>query len=160
ISSPHYLKWNAKGASDGELVFTSGHPGSTQRLSTYVELQANRDLYLPSVIQRIKQRIAVRRAYAARGPEQERQVMTGIFGLENSLKSFEGSLRGLQDRNLMEKKRKEEEDFKALVMANPEWKKQYGSAWDDIAAAVEKQKSRSRQGYRTLDSQYANLALT
>src|SRR5262244_2301519 len=48
ISTPHYLKWNPKGAGDGELVFTSGHPGSTQRLSTYVELQADRDVFLPS----------------------------------------------------------------------------------------------------------------
>jgi Peptidase S46 len=160
ISTPHYLKWNSKGANDGELVFTSGHPGSTQRLSTYVELEANRDVFLPSTIKRLKERIAVRRAYAARGPEQERQALTGIFGLENSVKALEGSLRGLQDKNLMEKRRKEERDFKALVMANPEWKKQYGSAWDDIAAAVEKEKSRSRQRYRTLDSQFGGLAFT
>src|SRR5205814_8360895 len=31
IQSRDFLKWSAKGASEGELVFVSGHPGSTNR---------------------------------------------------------------------------------------------------------------------------------
>jgi hypothetical protein len=50
IDSKDFLKWNAKGADDGELVFVSGHPGSTQRADTYAELVFDRDSVTPTVI--------------------------------------------------------------------------------------------------------------
>jgi hypothetical protein len=83
-----------------------------------------------------------------------------IFGLENGRKVYEGRLLGLQDKNLMEKKRKEEEDFKAKVDANPEWKKEYGNAWEKDSRAVDKGKTRIKeQFYRGLDPQLGTLAV-
>lgn len=160
IDSKDYLKWNAKGADDGDLVFVSGHPGSTQRSDSYAQLQFDRDTVTPEVIKLLKRRIALLKEYSARGPEQTRQAASMIFGLENGRKVYEGRLLGLQDKGLMDKKRKEEEEFKAKVEANPEWKKEYGSAWEKDAQAVEKEKSRIReQFYRGFDSQLANLAV-
>jgi hypothetical protein len=160
IDSKDYLKWNAKGADDGELVFVSGHPGSTQRSDTYAQLQLDRDTVTPTVIQLLKHRIAALKDYSARGPEQSRQAASMIFGLENGRKVYEGRLLGLQDKNLMEKKRKEEEEFKAKVDANPEWKREYGDAWEKDSAAVNKEKTRIKeQFYRGLDSQLGTLAI-
>ena len=51
----------------------------------------------------------VLRQYAKRGPEPARQVGSMIFGLENALKSYEGSLKGLQDKSVMDKKRADEQ---------------------------------------------------
>jgi hypothetical protein len=160
IESKEYLKWNAKGAGDGELVFVSGHPGSTQRLDTYKELQSERDVFLPLILQVLKRRLAALKEYSARGPEQTRQAASIIFALENSLKAFGGNYQGLQSQHLMEKKRQEEEEFKAKVMANPEWKKEYGSAWDTMARASANRDSRLKeQFYRAFDSQLATLAI-
>lgn len=160
IDSKDYLKWNSKGADDGELVFVSGHPGSTQRSDTYAELVFDRDSVTPTVIQVLKRRIALLKEYSTRGPEQARQAASMIFGLENGRKVYEGRLLGLQDKNLMEKKRKEEEEFKAKVDANPEWKKEYGNAWEKDAKSVEKEKTRIKQQfYRSSDSQLATLAV-
>jgi hypothetical protein len=160
IDSKDYLRWNPKGAGDGELVFVSGHPGSTQRLTTYADLVSLRDDNLPYIIQSLQRRIAMLQQYAARGPEQSRQVSTLLFSLENSRKVFEGRRDGLQDKTLMDKKRKEDEQFHAQVLANPEWKKQYGQAWSMEEEALLKARPRIKQQFfRSTDSQLSALAV-
>ena len=39
LKPEHYLKWSKGGAKDNELVFVSGHPGSTKRINTVAELE-------------------------------------------------------------------------------------------------------------------------
>ena len=34
VKAEHYLKWSKNGSKEGDLVFVSGHPGSTNRLNT------------------------------------------------------------------------------------------------------------------------------
>jgi hypothetical protein len=160
IDSKDYLRWNPQGAGEGELVFVSGHPGATQRLTTYADLVSLRDDNLPYIIQSLQRRIATLKEYAARGPEQSRQVTTLIFGLENSRKVFEGRRDGLQDKTLMDKKRQEDEQFHAQVLANPEWNKQYGSAWSMEEEALLKARPRIKQQFfRSTDSQLSALAV-
>jgi len=159
IDSKDYLKWNPQGAGDGELVFVSGHPGGTERLVTYSYLENLRENTLPYILEFLKARIATLKEYSARGPEQSRQATTLIFGLENSRKVVEGRRDGLQDKNLMEKKRKEDEDFRNRVNANPEWKKEYGSAWAMEDEALAKLRPRIKQQiFRNTDSQLSALA--
>ena len=113
IDSKDYLKWNPKGADDKDLVFVSGHPGSTQRLDTMAQLTQERDLVEPNTLKILKDRIAVLKEFSALGPEQARQAASRIFSLENSLKAYEGRLQGLIDPAVLAKKQKEESDFKA-----------------------------------------------
>ncbi len=161
IESRNYLKWNAKGAAENELVFVSGHPGSTQRQDTMAQLARERDLFEPLILNLLKNRIDTLKIYSALGPEQARQSTTLIFGLENSQKAYQGRLRGLLDKNLIDKKQKEEDNFRALVMAKPEWRTAYGSAWDAIAAAEQKAATMVMpQIYRRVDSQLFNTALS
>ena len=160
VDSKDYLKWNPKGAGDGELVFVSGHPGSTARLDTYAQLESLRDVRAPYVLQTLKRRIALLKEYSARGPEQARQAASLIFGLENSVKAWQGRYDGLLDKNVMDKRRKDEEEFRAKVKANPEWQKECGGAWDAIAHASEMEKPRIKEQYfRITDSQLSALAV-
>jgi hypothetical protein len=133
VASTHFLKWNSKGAAENDLVFVSGHPGSTDRMQTLAQLEFQRDHMYPWYFKYINRRLDVLRRYSARGAEQARQAMDQIFGLENGLKALTGEYNGLLDKALMEKKRKEENEFRALIDKNAEWKKAYGKAWDEIA---------------------------
>ena len=139
VRRTHYLKWNVNGASDGELVFVSGHPGSTDRLQTMAQMKNKRDSSYPFRLKTFKRRLEVLKRYAARGPEQARQAARQVFGIENALKAWTGEYKGLLDQNLITKRQKEETGFRTLVESKPEWKKEYGDAWHAIAEAQQKQ---------------------
>jgi hypothetical protein len=160
LDTRDHLTWNAKGAGDGDLVFVSGHPGSTQRNSTYAQLEFERDFVEPAILQLLNRRVALLKDYSKRGPEQARQAASMIFNLENSRKAYDGRLLGLQDKKLMEKKQKEEAEFQAKVNGNAELKKQYGGAWTGVEQAIDKARPRIKEQFnRSLDSQLGMLAI-
>src|SRR5262249_44430337 len=153
IETPNYLKWNPKGASDGELVFVAGNPGSTQRLNTVAQLEFDRDQLLPNELNMIRRRIRVLRDFSKTSAEHERQAASEIFNLENAVKELNGEKNGLDTWRVMENKRKDEEKFKVAVFAKPELKEKYGSAWDEIAASQRKAATRVKERfYRSTDS--------
>ena len=151
-STKDYLRFNTKGAVERELVFVSGHPGRTNRALTVAQLETQRDLIYPARLATVNRQLRVLRDYAARGAEQARQAADRIFGLENALKALTGEYQGM-DRNLFEKKQREESDLRSRVEANPEWKRQFGDAWAVIAAAEKKRPELFKfQQFRTLGS--------
>ncbi|MGE5326949.1 MAG: S46 family peptidase [Deltaproteobacteria bacterium] len=162
VESRDYLKWNSKGAADGDLVFVSGNPGSTSRQDTLAQLEFMRDRYFPLFLGTLKHRRDALRRYSALGAEQARQAESQIFFIENSIKAIDGIEKGLQDPELMAEKEKQEKDFRAQVNSNPEWKKDYAGAWDDIARAEHAYAENvKRYFYRRLyRAALANQALT
>ena len=160
LHTENYLKWNATGAKPGELIFISGHPGSTSRQDTMAQLLVERDVVEPAVTEYLRHRIAAAQEFAKQGPEQARLVGSTIFGLQNSLKVYVGRQEALSDKAIMVKKQADETEFRAKVDANPEWKKEFGGAWDVIAKATETEKPEIKtQIFRRADSQLFSLAL-
>jgi hypothetical protein len=161
LHSDNYLKWSAKGAAPDELIFISGHPGSTERQDTMSQLLAERDGHGPAITEYLQRRIAAAQAFAAQGPEQARLVGSTIFGLQNSLKVYLGRADALADKAVLAKKQAEENDFRAKVAANPEWQKAYGGAWDTIARVEEQAKPEVKsQIFRRADSRLFSIALS
>ncbi|HTY58825.1 MAG TPA: S46 family peptidase [Bacteroidota bacterium] len=159
-NTSQYLKWKTAGAQEGDLVFVSGHPGSTNRLQTYAQTEYQRDVAYPARLKSLARSLDLLRRYSTRGPEQARQAAGSIFGLENGRKASEGEYQGLLDKNLMAKKFQEDADLRGRVNADPELKKAYGWAWDTISTVLDRQKLMSKQGtYRTLRGRLFQMAL-
>ncbi|HEY7001735.1 MAG TPA: S46 family peptidase [Candidatus Udaeobacter sp.] len=93
----HYLKWNSRGPSDGELTFVSGSPGKTDRQLTLDELADMRDRYLPYVLGLFNRREVLGLAYGARSFENARKARDDLFGDQNNRKRYNGYLAGLLD---------------------------------------------------------------
>ncbi|MGE5199415.1 MAG: S46 family peptidase [Rhodospirillaceae bacterium] len=133
--TPHYLKWSKAGASEGELIFTPGYPGSTARLLTVAQIAYQRDVGNPIQMQVWTSRRDALVRYAALGAEQARRASAARLGLENSIKRLVGQQDGLLNPRIFKKKEADEAALRAKVAANPEWVKAYAPAWDQIAGA-------------------------
>jgi Peptidase S46 len=130
-----YLKWSTAGAKDGDLVFVTGHPGSTARLNVVAHLNEMRDTSIPIILRLLERREAMLKKYMALGEEQTRQAQNELNSIQNSLKVYRGQLAGLKDKSLMERKVRDEEALRKSIAASPERQKMYGDAWDAIAKA-------------------------
>ncbi len=160
IHADNYLKWNTQGAAPGDLIFVSGNPGSTQRLDTMAQLLVERDTVEPAVIAYLQTRISSAQNFAGQGPNQAREVGSTIFFLQNSLKAYQGRYEALLDKSVMQKKQDDEKDLRSKVDANPQWKAEYGDAWDTIAGVEEKVRPEIKnQLFRRTGSQLFSLAL-
>ncbi|MFT5732573.1 MAG: hypothetical protein ACJAZN_002835 [Planctomycetota bacterium] len=131
----HFLRWSDAGAVDGELSFVAGHPGSTQRLNTVAHLEYLRDVAVPGAMHRLMRQEVLLNIYSGRSEEHRRVAEGDLFGVQNSRKVYVGRVAGLLDPAVFEAKRTEEKLLREAVASRPEWAEQWGSAWDEVAAA-------------------------
>lgn len=140
-STPTYLRWSPNGTKENELVFTTGHPGATQRQNTVAHLKYLRDVALPFAVAQLEMREASVKKWAAQSPENARLTTSELFGIQNSLKSQRGRLKGLQDAALMGKKEAAEARLRTELAKDAARQQELGDAWD----VIEKTLAASRQ---------------
>ncbi len=132
-TSSHYFKWKTSGPVKGELVFSTGNPGTTKRLLTLDQMKYMRDAHHPIVNQFIDSKLAIRRKVVADKPELEKEMRTDILSWENSQKAYNGYHAGLLEESMMEQKASAEAAFKQKVFANEDLRAKYGAAWGKLA---------------------------
>ncbi len=136
----HYLQWSCTGVKDGDLIFVSGHPGSTGRLLTMAQIEFLRLVQYPMVLKLFERRVALLQDFSKQSEENARIAKEDIFGLQNSQKAITGYQSGLLDKAIMEAKAADEAKLHAAFKANP---KNGGAAdpWEAIAQAIKVQRS-------------------
>ena len=98
-----FLKWSANGTAEHELIFVSGHPGSTERQLTLDALKTTRDEFVPHTLSNLYRLEALLIAYSSRSAENARRAREYLFGVQNSRKAYDGRLGGLLDPELIAK---------------------------------------------------------
>jgi hypothetical protein len=106
--TPHHLTCSHRSVAAGDAVFVAGHPGHTDRGSTLAELTSLRDLRIPCDLRILNRLESTLGSYAIRGPEERRQAMQDLRGVENGRKARGGILAGLLDPQIMRRKRESE----------------------------------------------------
>jgi len=134
-STPHYFKWSASGAAEGDLIILPGNPGSTSRLLTIAQIQFQRDVGNPLQKEVWTSRRDALVKYSEGGAEQARQAGSSLRSLNNSLKRLVGQQDGLMNPRMMAKKESEEKALRNAVTQKADLQKSYGDPWDQIANA-------------------------
>ena len=132
----NHLQIDPAGPTPGQLVFVSGHPGSTDRLLTVAQLRLLRDIDLPQWLLRNSELRGRYIQYGKTGPEAARIVEQPLEGLENGIKVRRKLLDALHDERLFQRKEQEEAVLRARVTADPQLTAGTGDPWADIARAV------------------------
>jgi hypothetical protein len=156
-----FLSWNPDGCKEGDLVFVSGHPGSTGRMNTFAQMDFLRATSYPRSLKTYTALIAALEKYSARGVEETRRAKDMIFGLSNSQKAVTGYLGGLQDPRILARKAAEEKELTAKLGGDPAALAEYQGALDAIAAAYKKLgEYTNRLAWSRLQGDAASKALT
>ena len=130
----HFLKWSAKGAADGELIFVSGHPARTSRLLTVDALKFQRDVRFPALLNLLRRREILLQQFAADGEEFARRAKKDLFGVQNSRKRSVGQMQSLHDPRLFDAKKAAEVELRFRRVDSPGDTLTH-DPWDRIAAA-------------------------
>jgi hypothetical protein len=103
-----YFKWSLTGPSEGDLVFVTGHPGSTNRQDTLAKLLHRRDVTLPYWLNRLRSQEALLTQFSGRGPDQARMAQKDLHRVANARKAISGQYQGLLDPAIIRRKTEEE----------------------------------------------------
>ncbi len=131
----NYLKWSSQDLQPNDLVFVSGHPGSTDRLNTLAALKTSRDKILPYALESLRFVEKVALDFAKTSPEHARQGTSLLFGVQNSRKVIAGQLEGLKNGDVIKAKAKYEKELKSKIAARPDLKANL-TAWKEIEGAL------------------------
>src|SRR6202142_282907 len=135
-----FLKFAARGVKEGDIAFTSGNPGATEREATLAQLEYQRDAAQPFILNLFSELRGVLNEFATKGPEEARTANTLLFSIENSLKAYKGRQVALVDGSIIADKARAEGEFRRRVAADPKLSASDGGAWAAIAAAVGQQR--------------------
>ncbi|MGC4029420.1 MAG: S46 family peptidase [Steroidobacteraceae bacterium] len=131
--TPDHLQINWAGPAANEAVFVSGHPGSTDRLLTVAQLEAQR-AELPLWLLRASELRGRYIQFAKTGTEAARIAADPLSSLENGIKVRRKELDALLDPALLEQKRAAEADLRRRA-AFPAGE----DPWADIARAAQRE---------------------
>jgi len=115
VHPTHFFQWSTTGPEAGDLVFVTGHPGSTNRLDTLAKLLHRRDGTLPYWLNRLRSQEALLTQFSGRGPEQARMAQKDLHRVANARKAVSGQYQGLLDPDIIRRKTDDELSLLAAV---------------------------------------------
>ncbi|PYD59990.1 peptidase S46 [Novacetimonas maltaceti] len=136
-----FLKFDPMGPKAGDLVFTSGNPGRTQRSLPASALAFQRDVANPAIIGYLSTREGMLWEYSRQGTTPAKEAQDALFGVQNALKSYSGTQAALRTGDIVARRGREDAALRSWIEADASRRKEYGDPFHDIEQAVAVQKT-------------------
>ncbi len=149
-ATPNYLKWSSAAVKEGDLVFASGSPLTTERSTTVAQLNYYRDTALPLAMQRIGARIRPAMKVSAESEANKKMVEPVLKDLLANYKTIAGELVGLKDQRMQIRKAFFEQKIRTAVELDPKLGTEGGKVWDTVSTAY-KTWAHHERTYETLE---------
>ncbi len=137
LRSPRWLEVSTGGLAEGDLTFILGYPGSTDRYATAAEIAYTRDEVYPKSIANAEEVLALLDRFAAESDEAAVRVAGYRQGVANGYKNDLGMVEGLRRGDLVEARRRGEDELRAFLAGREDLARTYGDVLDAIAATVD-----------------------
>ncbi|MBX7219153.1 MAG: S46 family peptidase [Blastocatellia bacterium] len=138
-----FLTISTAGYKEGDFVMIMGYPGRTTRYREASNIALSYEVQLPFLVEVLNDQIELLREESRKDKKTELELASQIFGLSNTWKNFEGSVKGLRRAKLLEKRRAEEAEFTKYLEAHPDMKAKYG----DVIPQLDKMNNRIRKNF-------------
>ncbi len=128
----HHLTVNPSGVEEEDFVFLLGYPGRTFRHQPSQYLEYQQKILLPYISKLNRWLIDLYEMRSADDPDFGLSISSRIKSLANTMKNYEGKLNGIDRLNLIENKKKEEEELYEYIRSDSELFGRYGNILNEI----------------------------
>lgn len=153
LKPKHFLPISAKGLNEGDFTMVMGYPGSTDRYLTSQEVNNLQNVESGVIIDLLDKRIKIMDGEMAKSESLNIAYASDRASLSNTLKYYQGQLRGLKKFDLIEQKKIYENSLEKWINASTDRQKKYGTLFADFTAHFAKYSSLSK------DVMVVNMAL-
>jgi hypothetical protein len=129
-----FFKLAKSGPIEGDLVFVTGHPGTTNRLETLAKILHRRDYFLPYNLARLRTYEAALLQFSASSPANGAMATTDLHRVANARKAFTGQYNGLLNPSIIQAKSVQENAILLAAEKEPE----KDAPWKSIALVQKK----------------------
>ncbi|HDR50495.1 MAG TPA: S46 family peptidase [Mariniphaga anaerophila] len=129
----YFLPISLQGINEGDFAMVMGYPGGTNRYKTSYGVQYTMDVTNPVRVEVREEKLRIIDDYMASGQKARIQYASKYARSSNYYKYSIGQNRGLENLNIIEKKKNLEDEFTRWVNASSERREKYGNVLDNIA---------------------------
>jgi hypothetical protein len=127
-----WLEVSTDGVEESDLVMVLGYPGRTNRYASSLAVAAAESYTYPMRLRVFSELIAAHERDAAGDPQKELAYASAIKSFANVKKNAEGQIWGLARNRVVERKAREEDEFRTWIAADAERTLRWGDVLNEL----------------------------